>query len=343
MGMDSVFEKPEPQPTAAVQPDIPSTSPVPTPAPEPIKAMPTFANSTPPTIAATEPITEREPLPKPDPVAEALKAPIKPAAPVPGSIGSAVSVPAETPAPESKAPEVDVTSTDPVTVDTPNVSEKTESSDSHGAQKPEAKSVSFDSPIEMNMTSPQKKSNKKTMIILVIIGAIVIVALVIILIIMLTSSKTADKPDNPSTPQIVNTTVSCNRTLNPTELLEYGNALSGEVQLVANYANGKMSSISTGYVVEYENTANASIAKDKFRADYVGAINKIGFTTDPFESEYNVNDATLEVYHDAALDDITEENMSIFNLTFAKDGTIDTTAAAIKKASTNLGLTCTEE
>ena len=44
-------------------------------------------------IAATEPITEPDPIPEPDPIEEALKAPFKAADPVPGSIGSAVSVP----------------------------------------------------------------------------------------------------------------------------------------------------------------------------------------------------------------------------------------------------------
>ena len=46
-------------------------------------------------LAATEAIMRPEPAPAPDPIEEELKAPLKPAAPVPGSIGSAVSVPAE--------------------------------------------------------------------------------------------------------------------------------------------------------------------------------------------------------------------------------------------------------
>ena len=47
-----------------------------------------------PTMAATEAIMRPEPAPKPDPIEEELKAPLKAAEPVPGSIGSAVSVPA---------------------------------------------------------------------------------------------------------------------------------------------------------------------------------------------------------------------------------------------------------
>ena len=47
-------------------------------------------------LAATDPIMRPEPAPAPDPVEEELKAPMKAAEPVPGSIGSAVSGPAGT-------------------------------------------------------------------------------------------------------------------------------------------------------------------------------------------------------------------------------------------------------
>lgn len=53
-------------------------------------------------IAATEPITEPDPIPEPDPVELELNAPFQAAAPVPGSIGSAVSVPKEAPAPKEE-------------------------------------------------------------------------------------------------------------------------------------------------------------------------------------------------------------------------------------------------
>ena len=44
-------------------------------------------------VAATDPIMMPEPAPAPDPIEEELKAPMKAAGPVPGSIGSAVSGP----------------------------------------------------------------------------------------------------------------------------------------------------------------------------------------------------------------------------------------------------------
>lgn len=82
----------------------PITTPTPeTPVPEPVNPviMPaenSAAQATPEpvqeAIGATDPITMPTPPKAPDPVEEELKAPFKAAEPVPGSIGSAISVPA---------------------------------------------------------------------------------------------------------------------------------------------------------------------------------------------------------------------------------------------------------
>lgn len=74
------------------------------PAPEMPEVVPTFnpATMATPDIAgtgfsATDPITMPEPVKEPDPVELELNAPFKAADPVPGSIGSAISMPEENP------------------------------------------------------------------------------------------------------------------------------------------------------------------------------------------------------------------------------------------------------
>ena len=88
---------------------------------------PSFSNGG--IIAATEPIIEPDPIPEPDPEEVELNSPFQAAAPVPGSIGSAVSVPKEAPAPASEetpapAPEPAVENTDvnPMDISNPAVS-----------------------------------------------------------------------------------------------------------------------------------------------------------------------------------------------------------------------------
>lgn len=107
-------------------------------------------------VGATDPITMPN-LPKaPDPVEEELKAPMTAAAPVPGSIGSAISMPAAEAAPQ-----------------TPN-------------------SVAFNDPATASvknsmapMAADKKKKNQKTLIMLCIAAGIVVVMLVIVLIMIM--------------------------------------------------------------------------------------------------------------------------------------------------------------
>jgi hypothetical protein len=106
-------------------------------------------------VGATDPIAMPN-LPKaPDPVEEELKAPMTAAAPVPGSIGSAISVPSDQSTPQ-----------------TPN-------------------NVAFNDPAMMQQTvkpaaasATTGKKSTKTLIMLCIVAGIVVVGLVVVLIMM---------------------------------------------------------------------------------------------------------------------------------------------------------------
>ncbi|MBQ8156309.1 hypothetical protein IJ101_00795 [Candidatus Saccharibacteria bacterium] len=163
---------PEPAASAPVTPpvkpvsaDIPDVTAVPeapvvTPgAPAvPTPANPVFQPNGGGLVDATTPITMPEQPKAPDPVEEELKAPLKAAAPAPGSIGSAVSGP-----------------------------------DAGAGQTP---SVSFDDPAmanTMQSTAPnaqpaKKKMDKKTLIILCAIIGVIVLALAIVLIMQLTGA-----------------------------------------------------------------------------------------------------------------------------------------------------------
>ena len=364
---------PAPAPTPINSMPTFSGGPAPTMPSGPVN--PAYTSRPTPTIAATEPITEREPLPEPDPVAEALKAPITPAAPVPGSIGSAISVPKDAggAAAEKAAPVVETpaatTPASPEPIPTPVAPTPTmeaqpiptpemPASAPSLAQNPavpvatpvvnsntiDNKSVSFESPIEGASATPKKKSSK-LMTILIIVGAVIIVALAVLLVVMLLNngSDSAKAEEPQETPSVAYATLSCQRKLADSELLGYGNAVSGEETLIADYADEKLTNITSGYSIKYENASNASIGKDKFRSDYVNKFKGLGIETDPFNSEYSLDGVELEVTHDAILKEIDEDNMKIFNLGLAKDSTIDTSLATIKKTYQKLGLTCTEE
>ncbi len=111
-------------------------------------------------MSATEAIMQPAPPPAPDPIEEELKAPLKPAAPVPGSIGSAVSVPADA-----------------------------NPADIAGDSK-STPSVAFNDPAAMPEANaaqgglPKKKMEKKTLIAIAIIAGMLVVALAVILFVV---------------------------------------------------------------------------------------------------------------------------------------------------------------
>ena len=105
---------PAPAPLSATEPVVsaaPAPAPAPEPAPiptlEPISSLEAVAAEPTPSIGTTEPIMMPTTPKAPDPLEEELKAPIKAAEPVPGSIGSAISVPSANGAnPTAKTPSV---------------------------------------------------------------------------------------------------------------------------------------------------------------------------------------------------------------------------------------------
>ena len=172
-----------PEPVAAVEPNPTPVNPV---------VMPGGAPHFQPTgMAATDPIMQPEPAKAPDPIEEELKAPMKAAAPVPGSIGSAVSGPnGDGPAPSAAmgVPEA--------AGQTPSVPFNDPAMQPDGAKPAKAK----------------KAPNKKTLIALIIVAAMVVIALAAVLIVQIasgdsrssnsssSSSSSAVTPVTPTTP-----------------------------------------------------------------------------------------------------------------------------------------------
>ena len=251
----------------------------------------------------TEPITERDPLPEPDPVAEALKAPIQAAAPVPGSIGSATITPKRT-----------------------------------------KKSQNPSQPVQ-----PSVKKRSPVIMILIVVSIIAIIGLVIVLLMQTNpdlfnfggGGNSSSQPSGPTA--VTNSSISCERTLKSSELLNYSNATSGVETFEVLYKNDEIAKVTSGFSIQYENASNANIGSDKLRSDYVASFKKIGKETDPFKSNYQISNNVLTVTHEANGDDIDKTNMAMFRLTLAKDGTINTPIETVKSTYSKFNFTCTTE
>ena len=305
---------PQPTPAAPVAPTIPAEPPIPEPAEAPIYQPGQAAAMQSPAISATDPITMPEPAPEPDPVEEALKQPIRPADPVPGSIGSAVSMPPMEPAP----------------VTTPN--------------------VSFDSPAPAPVAKPNKNS-KTTVILLVMLAGIVIIGLAIFLVMQLmdiqSTNNTPTPPEEPTTEEEeeekpVVLSVSCKRTPDAAELAGLGNAKSGEEFFNADYGDEELTSIERGWSLVYENSAIAKDNLAQLKTSYTNDFQSLGLTADPFVSQYTELDGSIKITHAADAEAIDEQNAQLFGIVADEQQSIDISKASMVKNYEALGFTCNE-
>ena len=301
-------------PTTPVEPVAPNPEPVnpvinPGANPEPVN--PVFQPGGQGGLSATDPIMQPEAPKAPDPVEEELKAPMEPAGPVPGSIGSAVSGPAGAPA-EASAENPFATAPQG---QTPNVSF------TDPAAQPE-------NPVAMGVADPKAKSKKTTLIVLIAVAAVIVVVLVVVLVMSLmpqgsSSSSQANNSSNSSvvepeddeeeedtTPTTDNGTLGCTRNMTPEELVSVNDATSGAINISAEFQGGVLESIS--------------------RVDSVVYSDEDSTATEPVENEV----------HEAKAADLTSSSAMNYFLSPNADGDFELTMDEVQSNYENLDFTC---
>ena len=269
---------PMPEPNPVSNPTPPPVVPAPVTTPPPVNPIinPSNNGSINSTfkpelgeIPATDPIMTPEPAKAPDPVEEELKAPMKAAGPVPGSIGSAVSGPAS----ESN---MDIPAGDNPFDNLP---------------KERTQSVSFNdpamaapSPMGDNVMPAKKPQNKTTLIALIAVAAVIVVVLIVVLVMQLmgdsgssasnqgqndsSNSQTTPDEDETSdndsdTPVSYTDTLSCTRNMTSSEIILFNDAVSGAVNISAEFNDDneldKISLVKTVVYSDEDKTSNEPI------------------------------------------------------------------------------------
>lgn len=318
--MSTPAPMPEPMPTPAPMPEpMPAPEPMPTPAPMPepvapapvptmpmenvFEAAPADQNAftapmNPIGFGATEPLTEPEPVAAPDPVEEALRAPIKAADPVPGSIGSAVSMPAESGA-----------SVPPTPMNNVAFNSNPSTSFSSGSQ-------------DINM-APQKKDNK--IVLIALIAVAVIIAIILAIIMLGANNKPANnsannnnsnvEPTPAPTPTPAKTeTLACTQTMPSNVITNFSGAKFGEGNIIATFEDDAIVSILNKTMIEYADATSAAAQKVMFEDMREMDIEMNGFEEDPFETKITVEKNIVYQETKADIADIDEKNASLINL-----------------------------
>lgn len=284
----------------------------------PVQGNPVFQPSG---VAATDPIMMPEPAPEPDPVEEELKAPMKAADPVPGSIGSAVSGPASN---------ANVAPTDNPFDNNPTMPAQNPAAGA-AAQPAGAAGKGAMAGIK------NKFGDKKTMMILAVIAGMVVLALVAILILQLmngdasgsqasntVNNNTVIEPETDNEDSEIDTeegdtqvaageqSLNCTRAMTEAEIVEAtngGSATTGTISIDGSFSDGNLKDIAITKSVVYGgedatptvvdsseigvSNINASMAPRYYlTVDSAGAID---FSLDSIQKTYTSLDFTCEL------------------------------------------------
>lgn len=322
----------------------PAVGPAPMPGlgPNPAPVNPVF-QPTKPGVAATDPIMMPEPAPAPDPVEEELKAPMKAADPVPGSIGSAISGPGE------------------ATGGAAAVGSESLGENPFAAKTNNTPSVAFNDPAKQPDSSApapdtapaKKKTSKNTLIALVIIFLLVAIALGAVLAFQLmgggnnnqntsggqdsaiipNESDDLDEPDTvPATggddetsdnsggnskPSgsggsvvLADKTLSCTKNMTEKEIVGFKDAISGTVSITAEFNSGTLDMISMVKSVVYSDDGAAS--------------------NEPVEMEV----------HEYEADELTSSAAKLLDLPISTNGKVNLALDAIQVNYEDLDFTC---
>ena len=259
-------------------------------------------------VGATDAILRPEPVAPPDPVEEELKAPMRAAAPAPGSIGSAISGPAD--------------EIGGVTNKTPSISFN------DPATQPDANSVSI--PL---MGKGAKKPNNKTLIALIVVAALVVLGLGVVLAMQFMTSQPAPSGGSQSNNSIVEPDNNSSNTPGPADSSK--NSDSSEASNSTTDVNKVLTCTETASSESSEaspSTSSVTTITANFKDEkLVDITSEAKATTETSDSESSAKTVTVA--------DITTANAAEYNLP-VKEGIVDFTLEGIRSNYELLDFTC---
>ena len=361
-----------PAPAPNQMPSMPTQSAAPSPVMEEVPAASmsfeqAFGNPAAPAnnFGAAEPAAPAPaPAPQPaDAIAAELAQPIQAAAPVPGSIGSAVSMPAA-PAPEpapapmpEPAPQPSDFSEIPDDIDAfLNAPEPSPVLSDMGASVSTTKSnnvafnpYSSNDTIEMTNAKksflPQFEDKNKLKYILIAAGAFLVFIIVVVAIMIAFSGNKNNSSDQSneeeetviSGPTVVKS-LQCSRDLTEADLISYADAKSGNELVEVGFGEkGTVVTYEQNIQLTYDDVATAKSAEAKIKTDRETELETYGLEVDPFTSSYGSQDSNLYLIRNAMPEDYNKDSFIFYGLDM--DGKIESWQTSYEAS----GYTCKAE
>ena len=234
------------------------------------------------------------------------EAPLVPADPVPGSIGSALAY-SDT-APDHAVP-----------VGKPSRFKLSFGKKSQAPTGSEASAAEVAKPGRKPLT----KENLKLLI--AIVGGVALVAVIAVIIFFILNSgskssttRPADDNSSSNTPTNTVSSLTCTRSGDATVFSNYSSVVSGDEQIIAMYSNDTLSSFGSTLKLTFADEEAAKAAQLVERDSYSAMVRSAGLTDDPFTSSYDTNGITMTVTHQAEGEDIDSKTARILGFYVVK-------------------------
>lgn len=241
-------------------------------------------------FGATEPLTQPEPIPEPDPIEEELKSPIKAAEPVPGSIGSAFSLPSSM---------QDISSPNNV---------------AFGNMPTTNQLSSLKDP-----NAPKKAMSKTTRLLIIVLGAILLISAIFVAVFAINGGKSKTETSSPEpivTPVSEITTLSCQRELDMLDLMDLNSSADNGTNVVEiDFENDFPSSYKRTIRLEYSDNTLATSEKESV----IDALSMQLMGDETPNTSYVISDGILSISYDATSDDVDSNNSLNYEFEYDED------------------------
>ena len=145
------------------------------------------------------------------------------------------------------------------------------------------------------------------------------------------------KPNQPVVSSLI-----CTLSGDGSKFQGYGNVTSGEENVIARYSDDALTSLGTNITLNYSSEDDANTGRTAAEQNYKTKYTQLNLTADPFLSTYDVTGNTVTVTHQADGEAITTSNAKVMDL-YVLRGEVISDMETLKDTFQTDGFTCVEK
>lgn len=155
-----------------------------------------------------------------------------------------------------------------------------------------------------------------------------------------TTNTNTNAQQTPAKPVV--SSLTCSMAGDGSAFSNYGNVVSGEEKVIAMYSDDNLTSLGINMTLNYGSPEDATSGKTNAEQLYTNKYISLKLTADPFSSTYDATGNTVTVTHQADGEKITTENAKVMDL-YVLRGEVVSDIETLKDTYESNGFTCIEK